>query len=229
VRPVQRSAVIVDPYPLWLEAVSAVAQKIGFEVTGTATTLEEGLQAVVSLKPDLLILETEGYAEGDGASCLSRARTLHRDLRCIVLSSHVDKEAIRRALAAGAAAYVVKVAYPEDLASAVHQAFDHSIYFAAPHDDAGATASTPRAETAASAAVEPGVLTRRELEILALLAKGYPNAKIAGALWITEQTVKFHLSNIFRKLDVSNRTEAARSAHLNGLVQHESPALSVVG
>jgi len=61
-------------------------------------------------------------------------------------------------------------------------------------------------------------LTRREVEILQLVAEGYSNAQLAKMLWVTEQTVKFHLSNIYRKLGVANRTEASRWAQLNGLL-----------
>ena len=61
-------------------------------------------------------------------------------------------------------------------------------------------------------------MTKREREILELAAEGYSNAQLAKMLWVTEQTVKFHLSNVYRKLDVANRTEAARWAQVNGLV-----------
>ena len=61
-------------------------------------------------------------------------------------------------------------------------------------------------------------LTRRELEILTLVAEGHSNAQLARMLWVTEQTVKFHLSNIYRKLNVSNRTEASRWAQVHGLL-----------
>ena len=65
---------------------------------------------------------------------------------------------------------------------------------------------------------EGDALTRREREILALVAEGHSNRELARMLWVTEQTVKFHLSNIYRKLDVANRTEASRWAHRHGLV-----------
>ena len=61
-------------------------------------------------------------------------------------------------------------------------------------------------------------LTKRELEILQLVAEGYSNSQLARMLWVTEQTVKFHLSNIYRKLGVANRTEASRQAHLHNWV-----------
>ena len=67
-------------------------------------------------------------------------------------------------------------------------------------------------------ATEHSSLTGRELEILQLVASGATNADIARQLWITQQTVKFHVSNVYRKLDVGNRTEACHYAHVNGLV-----------
>jgi DNA-binding NarL/FixJ family response regulator len=70
-------------------------------------------------------------------------------------------------------------------------------------------------------------LTRRELEILQLVAEGHSNAKLAKQLWVTEQTIKFHLSNVYRKLDVSNRTEAARWAQLHGLLSEPANGAEV--
>jgi DNA-binding CsgD family transcriptional regulator len=71
-------------------------------------------------------------------------------------------------------------------------------------------------------------LTRRELEILQLVAEGHSNTQLAKMLWVTEQTVKFHLSNVYRKLDVANRTEASRWAQLHGLLT-ASPSASQPG
>jgi DNA-binding NarL/FixJ family response regulator len=129
-----------------------------------------------------------------------------------VLSAHTETEYIDAALDAGAVAYVVKSAHPDDLASAIRQAFQHSVYLAGSRPAAPAPSWTPPVETAKHD------LTRREREILQLVAEGHSNAKLAKMLWVTEQTVKFHLSNVYRKLDVSNRTEAARWAQLNGLL-----------
>ena len=81
-----------------------------------------------------------------------------------------------------------------------------------------ATSCTARARRASSRAAEDCPLTTRELEILRLAAQGYTNGQIARELWVTEQTVKFHLSNTYRKLGVANRTEASRYAYVHGLV-----------
>ena len=84
-----------------------------------------------------------------------------------------------------------------------------------------------RRQFANPAAAEESVLSARELEVLRLVAAGSTNSEIARKLWVTEQTVKFHLSNIYRKLEVGNRTEASRYAHVNGLLAGgESAAVS---
>jgi DNA-binding NarL/FixJ family response regulator len=212
-------AVVLDPHPMWLDALEIVLARVGARVVAKATSSREALAAIERHKPQLLTLELDSQpGELDGLEVLWRATTIVPELRAIVLSAHHDSGHIDAALAAGAAAYVVKTAHPDDVASAVRQAFDHSVYLAA------APGPTPGAPLAAE---RPGGLTRRELEILRLLAEGHSNAQLARMLWVTEQTVKFHLSNVYRKLHVSNRTEASRWAQLNGvLTQDSGPAES---
>jgi DNA-binding NarL/FixJ family response regulator len=102
---------------------------------------------------------------------------------------------------------------PDDFAAAIRQSFENSIYLANRRGEG-------LAERGVGKSGEPAKvkLTRREREILRLLADGYSNAQLAQMLWVTEQTVKFHLSNIYRKLNVSNRTEASRWAHIHGFL-----------
>src|SRR5205814_8328390 len=125
------------------------------------------------------------------------------------------------ALGAGAVAYIVKTAHADDVAAAIRQSFEQSVYLAtgrSPHVAvSGAPVAAARRSGSASVFDAAG-LTRRELEILRLVAEGHSNASLAKMLWVTEQTVKFHLSNVYRKLDVSNRTEASRWAQLHGLL-----------
>jgi DNA-binding CsgD family transcriptional regulator len=112
--------------------------------------------------------------------------------------------------------------------------FDHSIYFAysSPARVNGNVAEIGVVSVNGDAPhpTAPGErhgLTRRELEILRLVSEGHSNAELARQLWVTEQTIKFHLSNIYRKLDVANRTEASRWAQLNGLLQPRPVAEAV--
>jgi DNA-binding NarL/FixJ family response regulator len=207
----ERSAVLCDQHPLWLEAVEQVLARMGIRVVGKATLHEDALRLASEHRPDLLITEI-GSAPGDlrGIDSIREAREQASETRTVVLSTHEDSHHIEQALAAGAVAYIVKTAHPDDLASAIRQAFEHSIYFAA---------ATPRADSMiGDIPTIPAELTRRELEILRLVAEGLSNAALARRLWVTEQTVKFHLSNIYRKLGVSNRTEASRWAQLHGLL-----------
>jgi DNA-binding NarL/FixJ family response regulator len=216
-------AVVLDPHPIWLDAVEIVLERIGVKVVLKTSSSSDALAKIESSQPQLLILELDPQPrEPDGFEVMRRAQTLAPALRSIVLSAHHDTAHIDAALAAGAAAYVLKTAHPDDVASAVRQAFDHSVYLAgAPRPIGGSPVA------AASTAESPGGLTRRELEILRLVAEGHSNSQLARMLWVTEQTVKFHLSNIYRKLGVSNRTEASRWAQLNGLLSQPAAESSV--
>jgi len=212
-------AVVLDPHPIWLDAVEIVLARIGVTVVAKTSSAREALAAIERAHPGLLTLELDTTpGEPDGFEVMRRGQIIAPGLRAIVLSAHHDTAHIDAALSAGAAAYVVKTAHPDDVASAVRQAFDHSVYLAGGPRPIGG----PVAAATPSAAESPGGLTRRELEILRLVAEGHSNAQLARMLWVTEQTVKFHLSNVYRKLGVSNRTEASRWAQLNGLLPHDS-------
>jgi DNA-binding NarL/FixJ family response regulator len=216
-----RRAVLVDHHPLWLDAVEPIVESVGLKVVGKSTSGRGGLDLVMEHEPDVLvtgIVMPDG--ELDGIELTRRATDRHPSLKAIILSMYDDTKHVDAALAAGAVAYVIKTAHPDDLRSAIRQAFSHSIYLPG-----------RVAQSAPSAPVEKNDLadlTRRELEILRLVAEGYSNSQLARMLWVTEQTVKFHLSNIYRKLDVSNRTEASRRAQLNGLLATPAPATSQV-
>jgi len=199
---------------LWLEAVEQVLERVAVEVVGKATSLEEATSMVDQHRPALIVAEI-ATAAGDTSGLAWLVETGERfpDIKMIVLSTSDDPAVISAALAAGVVVYVVKKAHPDDLAVAIRQAYEHSIYLPGYEDGRGRVRAPERSE-------HPD-LTRRELEILRLVAEGLSNAELAKLLWVTEQTVKFHLSNIYRKLNVSNRTEASRWAQLNGLLPAE--------
>jgi DNA-binding NarL/FixJ family response regulator len=209
-------AVLLDPHPIWLDAIEVVLDRVGVEVVGKTSAGGEAIRLVERLNPELLTLEIDPLpGEPGGLDVLRQTRSTRAALRAIVLSAHGDTGHIDRALAAGASAYVVKTAHPDDVASAVRQAFDHSVFMSGARPAPVTAGEDPvRRET-------PGGLTRRELEILKLVAEGHSNAALARMLWVTEQTVKFHLSNVYRKLHVTNRTEASRWAQLNGILGDE--------
>jgi DNA-binding NarL/FixJ family response regulator len=210
-------AVVLDPYPIWHDAVEMVLARIGATVVFKTSSSGAALATIEREQPRLLTLELDAPpGEPDGFEVIRRARILAPNLRSIVLSAHHDTAHLDAALAAGAAAYILKTAHADDVASAVRQAFEPSVYVA------GRPRRMPvSAPPAQRTAKRPGGLTRRELEILRLVAEGHSNSQLARMLWVTEQTVKFHLSNVYRKLGVSNRTEASRWAQVNGILRHE--------
>jgi DNA-binding NarL/FixJ family response regulator len=213
------SAVLLDPHPLWLDAIEVVVGRVGMKVVGKTTSGSEALRMVDDRSPDLLTVEIDPLpGEPSGLEVLRQARSSAADLRVIVLSAQHDSSSIDSALAAGASAYVVKTAHRDDIASTVRQAFDHSVFI-----PGAAPAPTPAPAGAPVEVERPRGLTRRELEILKLMAEGHSNVQLARMLWVTEQTVKFHLSNIYRKLDVANRTQAARWAQNSGLLRDQLP------
>jgi DNA-binding NarL/FixJ family response regulator len=213
------SAVLLDPHPLWLDAIEVVLGRVGVRAVGKTTSGSKALELVEDLSPALLTVEIDALPrEPSGLEVLRQARSTAADLRVIVLSAQHDSSSIDSALAAGASAYVVKTAHRDDIASTVRQAFEHSVFIP------GAAPAPRPAPAGAPVEVErPGGLTRRELEILKLMAEGHSNVQLASLLWVSEQTVKFHLTNIYKKLDVANRTQAARWAQHNGLLRDRLP------
>ena len=213
----EQTGVICDSHPMWLDAVEQVLRQIGIRVVGKTTSTSEALSLVEEHQPDLLVTEVNG-GNGDlsGLTLIERSRAVAPSLRPLVLSMQHDTQIIDAALAAGALAYVLKTAHPDDLASAVRQTFSHSVYLP------GRRGIAFLSEEGGNRIEDERGLTRRELEILRLVAEGHSNAHLARMLWVTEQTVKFHLSNIYRKLDVANRTEASRWAQMHGLLDGRS-------
>jgi DNA-binding NarL/FixJ family response regulator len=206
-----RTAVLVDEHPLWLDTIEQVVKAVQMRVLAKVTRASAALEVLGQETPDLLLTGIRmPDGEINGIELVRQASERSPGMKVIVLSMYEDRALVEAAFAAGAFAYVLKSADPDDLRAAIRQAFEPSVFFAPELADNGA-------EPAESPPVDPG-LTRREIEILQLVAEGYSNAQLAKMLWVTEQTVKFHLSNIYRKLDVANRTEASRWAQVHGLL-----------
>ena len=199
-----RRALLLDQYPLWHEAVELVLKRLDVEVISRHTDPDDALAAVQEQAPDLLITDVDVPGRADGPTLIRLARTRRPTLRIVVLTLAEDPERIHAAFAAGADAYVLKAAHPDDLATAIRQSFTHSVYLAAPPAGAASHDTSP--------------LTAREIEILRLVAEGYSNRRLAELLSVSEPTVKFHLTNVYRKLGVGNRTEASRWAQRQGIL-----------
>jgi DNA-binding NarL/FixJ family response regulator len=211
VNPRRRTAVVLDKYPLWADALEQVLARAGLAVVARAFRPADAVALVAQHRPDALVGEIHGLdAALDGPAVLEAVRGHHPGLRTIVVSSSEDAEDVRRALGAGASAYVFKTAGAGELLRTARRIFDE-----------------PRTAAAAADGEPARGLTKRELEILRLVSEGHSNAQLARMLWVTEQTVKFHLSNIYRKLDVANRTEASRWAQVHDLLPGPGDAVHV--
>jgi DNA-binding NarL/FixJ family response regulator len=206
----RRKAVALDPHPLCHTALSTLLARFDIDLVGAATTTGTAETLLQEHQPDLLVLEVN-LPEGLNAALgiISSGRDRVPELTTIVLSGTDDRGVIDAAFDCGAAAYVLKTSDPEAIATAIRQTFEPSVYLAPPQ------------ERTAVATTDTDVLrklTRRELEILQLVSGGRSNRQVAEILWVADQTVKFHLANIYRKLGVRSRFEAARWARENGLL-----------
>jgi DNA-binding NarL/FixJ family response regulator len=204
------TAVILDRYSLWLETVKRLTERNGIGVVAATTSPQHAKETLTAREPNLFILGLErGSMQTTVLSELLDVAASVRGLTTLVMGSDDDPELVERCLRAGAYAYVLKTVHPDDLSAAIRQAVRRSVYlFARPSRNsarAGERGSAPR-------------LTSRELDVLRLVAEGLPNAQVAKRLWISEPTVKYHLSRTYEKLGVSNRTGAARWAERHGLL-----------
>jgi DNA-binding NarL/FixJ family response regulator len=196
---------IADDPALMREAIQlALENESEFEVVGEAESGSQLLPLVQQTEPDVVLLDL--LMPGiDGLTCIKVLRKHFPRLRIVVLSAQESDDVVNAALRAGADAYVVKSVEPSTLATALRQAMDKR-----------AARPIGRAEGQLHPAVEERGLTTRELDVLHALAEGKSNREIARTLWLAEQTVKFHLPSIYRKLEVHSRTQAVQWAYHNG-------------
>ena len=124
-----KRAVVLDRHPLWVDAMVRLLDEAGVEVVSKGTDPDEAVAAVEELRPDVLVAGVSGGSAADVA-CVRRAQEAYPELKSIVMAEQADPEAVETAFAAGAAIYCVKTAEREDLASAIRQAFQHSVYVA---------------------------------------------------------------------------------------------------
>jgi DNA-binding NarL/FixJ family response regulator len=185
----------------------------GVELVGTAVDGAEAVSLCEELSPDVVLMDLE-MPTVDGIEATRRIRAAHPDVAVVVLTSFSDRERILGALDAGAAGYLLKDAEPEELARAIEAAARGE----SPLDPKAARAvlSARRAHAPAEA------LSEREREVLAMVGEGLPNKLIAQRLGISEKTVKAHLTNVYRQIGVTDRTQAALWAQRNGVTRRES-------
>jgi DNA-binding NarL/FixJ family response regulator len=210
----QLKVLIADDHRLMLAAIRlALEPASDIEVVGEAQSGTQVLPLVAQHSPDVVLLDIR-MPGMDGLRCLEQLKQRFPDVKAIAVSGIDDPQVIRAALERGASAFILKYIDPRDLAAAIRQTVDGTVF---------QTMGAHGAPAGGESAKDLG-LSNREVEIVKALAAGLSNKQIAQQLWLAEQTVKFHLTNIYRKLGVGSRTEAIRLAYEHGLV--ENPLLA---
>jgi len=199
---------IADDHRLMLHSIRlALEADDEIEIVAEADSGTKVIPYIGQTGPDLVLLDIR-MPGIDGLTVLERIGERYPQVRVAILSGVDDPSVIQAAFDRGAAAFIVKHIDPRDLPSALRQAVDGTVF-----------QPIGLIERATNGANDDIDLTKRELMILKALQTGQSNKEIARSLWLAEQTVKFHLTNIYRKLEVSNRTEAVRYAYEHGIVE----------
>lgn len=207
---------IADDHSLELEAVKEGLRGFpAMKVVAEASSGREALALAVRSRPDVALLDMHMPGSVDALTCAERIKKRLPECSIVMISAFNDDASIRMAFRRGADAFISKAVDPSDIGPALRAAVQRTV-FHAPVDGLNGNGRLTEG------------LTERELAVVKAVAAGLPNKTISQRLWVTEHTVKFHLTNIFRKTGTSNRTEAARWALKHGLVEDEEPVDAAV-
>lgn len=207
----QRLVVVADN-PLIVGAIRSGLQRSGtFQLLGYVDAAKATPKMVLNVQADVVLVDGDADDSEAATDFIRNLRDHDGAIHIIVLTLAMEGAWLRRAIDAGANSAMSKAIHPVALATLIRESANGHIVHAP-------TALQAATEPPAAGDGQHSSLTNRELEILRFVASGATNAEIARRLWITKQTVKFHVSNIYRKLGVANRTEACRYAHLHRLL-----------
>jgi len=184
------------------------------EVVGEASNGEEAVQLAHSLQPDVILMDLV-MPKLNGIEATAKIKAAFPKIEVLMLTSFSDRDHVIPALEAGAAGYQLKDIEPDELVNSIRQIMrgEHIL-----HPEATTTLEAQQEELASAPhIINP--LTPRERDVLAELTKGKSNKEIASSLFVTEKTIKTHISNIFSKLEVQDRTQAALYAVKHGLTE----------
>lgn len=210
--------VIVDDHVLFREGLAAIVRsEPDIEVIGQAGSVQEAIELMQGSKPDIILMDF-GLPDGTGADATRAILREHPECKIVFLTMSEEDEDLFAAVRSGAKGYLLKNMRPSKLVSTLRSvqqgesALSRSMTLRL-MEELARTRETPRTG-------DP-TLTRREMEVLRELAAGFTNQEIAGHLFISENTVKYHVHSILEKLSLSDRRDAAIYAREHGLLKQD--------
>jgi len=213
---------LVDDHEVVLEGLIRILEKQGgIQIVSVAGSAEDALEKLERFPPDVIVVDIQ-LPGMNGIELIKRIKKSHPEIEAITLTVFDDEQFARQAIKAGAIGYVIKDAAKDELVKAVRSAAKGETLI-----------STSVARKLIDEMTEPAAkkkkkgegfegLSQREVDVIKLMAKGHNNRQIADLLYISEHTVKVHIRNIFRKIDVTDRTNAVLWAIDRGLVLSSS-------
>lgn len=207
---------VVDDHLLLREGIKCILGTYeNLQIIAEASDGEDALRILKTNKVDILLVDIN-MPKLNGIELIRRVKSMKKDIRCIVLTAYADEKYVTEAIKAGAKGYVLKSASSDVIVEAIKNVENGGYYF---HREMPKRLQRIAQNTVASMAVtlEPmrfparkpkDRLTLREIELMSLIGQGLRNRDIAEKLFLSEKTVKNHLTNIFRKLGVADRTQA---------------------
>lgn len=208
---------LADDHRMLREGLSRSMSEHGFDVVGEARDGVEAVNMAYSLNPDVILMDVS-MPEMDGVEACRQVRAAVAGTKVVMLTMHADQEVLANAIRAGACGYLVKDCSTEEIAGAVRMA------------SSGETALSPQLAASMLDEVrkldmaptrEERVVTKREEEVLQLIADGCSTSEVADQMYISQKTVKNHLASIYQKLDARDRTQAVLQAVRMGIVSLE--------
>ena len=204
----QITVLVADDHPLIIAGIRRTIEPLrDVALVGEARTAAELLELVQHRRPDVVLMDLR-MPGMNGIEVIHRIRRARPETSVVVLSACDERPTIDRALAAGASAYVLKSAHTIDVGAVIRRVANGEVVH--PHIPETTPAITPLGPRRPA-------LTGRERSILEAVATGMTTAAISRELWVSEHTIKFHLTNIYRKLGVANRAGAVRFALEHGI------------
>ena len=206
---------LVDDHPLFLDGVrAALGSDPSIEIVGDAADVAEALEVAAAMSPDVVLMDL-GLPDGSGIDATRSLQQSAPDVRVLVMTMSTDDDAVVAAMRAGARGYVVKGAGRTDLLDAVRTVAAGGAVFSP-------TVADRLGSFFAGLAAQPGrevfpQLSEREREVLDLMARGYDNRRIARELFLSDKTVRNHVSAVLGKLEAPDRAEAILRARRAGL------------